>query len=340
MKLNAQQFHQHLQSHSLPLIIWISGDEPLQVLEACDSVRLTASKVGITDRTVIEVDARFDGADLIAANQSMSLFGERQLIELRMNAKLTDKGRKALLEYNETANPDNLLLIVSDKLEASQTKAKWFNQLISNGWWLPIWPVERHQFSGWLSSRLQQAGLTADGDALALLVERLDGNLLAAKQEIEKLALLHSGDITAETVLASVSDSSRYTVFDLSSAFLSGDLARALKVLNVLRGEGVEPAIILWLITRELRLLIDLGESQQAGQPLGAAFKRLRVFDKRQKDYSLALQRCTVSHFKHCLIGCARIDGAVKGQVKEDVWTLISEMMVAVSLPKLPVYSF
>lgn len=339
MKLNAQQFHQNLHNSSLPPIIWISGDEPLQLLEACDAVRSVAQKAGITDRTVIEVDAKFDGSDLIAANQSMSLFGDRQLIELRIAAKLNDKGRKALVEYSETANPDNLLLIVSAKLEASQSKAKWFSQLESKGWWLPVWPIERHQFSGWLNARLQQVGLKADHDALALLVDRLDGNLLAAKQEIEKLALLNSGDLTAETVLASVSDSSRYTVFDLSAAFLAGDLARALKIVNVLQGEGIEPAVVLWLITRELRLLIELAETQQAGQPLVAAFKRLRIFDKRQRDYSAALQRCSAGHYQSCLLSCTRIDAAVKGQVKDDVWTLISEVLVAICMPKLPAYS-
>ncbi|TCS43067.1 DNA polymerase III subunit delta [Reinekea marinisedimentorum] len=340
MKLNAQQFHQNLQSSSLPPTIWISGDEPLQLLEASDAVRSVAQKAGITDRTVIEVDAKFDGAELIAANQSMSLFGDRQLIELRMAAKLNDKGRKALIEYSETANPDNLLLIVSPKLEASQTKAKWFSQVESSGWWLPIWPIERHQFSGWLNARLKQAGLSADPDALALLVERLDGNLLAAKQEIEKLALLSNGDLTAETVLASVSDSSRYTVFDLSAAFLAGDLARALKITHVLQGEGIEAAVVLWLITRELRLLIELAEAQQAGQPMAAAFKRLRIFDKRQRDYSSALQRCSAKHYQRCLIACAGIDAAVKGQVKDDVWSLISEMLVAICMPKLPAYNF
>ena len=339
MKLTAQQLNSNLQSQPLPPIIWISGDEPLQALESCDSVRQFAQKAGVTDRTIIEVDARFDGADLIAANQSMSLFGDRQLIELRINAKLTDKGRKALVEYSETANPDNLLLIVSARLEASQTKAKWFNQVINAGWWVPIWPIERHQFPGWLRGRLSQAGLQADDDAVALLVDRLDGNLLAAKQEIEKLALINTGALTAETVLASVSDSSRYTVFDLSAAFLGGDLARSLKILNVLSGEGIEAAVVLWLITRELRLLIELSELQQAGQPIGAAYKRLRIFDKRQNDYSAALQRCSGVHYQRCLISCSNIDAAVKGQVKADVWTLISEMMVAICAPRLPAYS-
>ena len=340
MKLSATQLHTQLNSQPLPPLVWISGDEPLQVLEACDAVRQAAKANQITDRTVIDVDAKFDGAELIAANQSMSLFGDRQLIELRVQAKFSDKGRKALIEYCNTANPDNLLLIISAKIEAAQTKAKWFSQCTTLGWWVPIWPIERYQFPNWLQSRLSAAGLQADSDAVALLAERVDGNLLAAKQEIEKLALTQSGPLTAESILQSVSDSSRYTVFDLSAAFLTGDLALSLKILNVLSGEGVEAAVILWLISRELRLLVELAEAQQAGQPLMAAFKRLRIFDKRQKDYSTAIQRCSAEHYRQCLINCANIDALVKGQVKGDVWNAISEMMVAICRPSLTVYQF
>ncbi len=276
MKLNANQLHQKLQNESLPPVIWVSGDEPLLVLEACDVIRQKAKEIGITDRQIFDVDAKFDGADLIAANQSMSLFGDRELIELRMQSKFSDKGRKALLEYVASANPDNLLLIVSERVEAAQSKAKWFKQVDDVGWWIPLWPIERNQLPGWINQRLKQVGLSADMDAVTLLADRVDGNLLAAKQEIDKLQLLVDGThLTAEDIINSVSDSSRYTVFDLSAALLSGDLPRSLKVMNVLASEGIEPPIVLWLITRELRLLIELGEAQMQGQ-VNAAFKKLR----------------------------------------------------------------
>ncbi|WP_196159982.1 DNA polymerase III subunit delta [Reinekea sp. G2M2-21] len=339
MKITAAQLHKNLHSNSLPPVIWVSGDEPLLVLEACDAIRNAASKQGITERNVIEVDARFDGSDLIAANQSMSLFGERECIELRLQAKFNDKGRKALLEYVQTANPDNLLLIVSERIEGSQSKAKWFNQVVDAGWWLPLWPIEHHQLPGWITQRIQQAGLSAEPDAVALLAERIDGNLLAAKQEIEKLALLaEDGRISTDLILSSVADSSRYTVFDLSSAFLTGDLARTLRIMHGLASEGVEPPIVLWLITRELRLLIELAEAQAQGQSINGVFKRLRIFDKRQNDYQLAMQRASVVHYQRCLVSCSRIDAMIKGQVKGDPWTLISEMLVAITAPGLPAY--
>lgn len=339
MKLNTTQLHSKLQSESLPPVIWLSGDEPLLAIEASDSIRAAATARGISERRVIDVDARFDGADLIAANQSLSLFGDRELIELRCQSKFNDKGRKALLEYIEMANPDNLLLIISDRIDAAQTKAKWFNQVQNAGWWVPLWPVEYNQLPGWITQRINQCGLQADPDAVALLAERVDGNLLAAKQEIDKLALLaENGRVSTELILNSVSDSSRYTVFDLSAAFLRGDLSRSLKILHTLEAEGSEPPVILWLITRELRLLLALGEAQTAGQPMAAVYKRLRIFGQRQNDYQQALNRASPQHFQHCLLSCARIDSMIKGQVKGDVWNAISEMLVAISVPDLPAY--
>ncbi|MBU2864835.1 DNA polymerase III subunit delta [Reinekea forsetii] len=338
MKLSVTQLSTQLNQAALPPVIWLSGDEPLLVIEASDLVRASAKQAGITERKVIEVDAKFDGAELIASNQSMSLFGDRELIELRLTSKFNDKGRKALMEYIDTANPDNCLLIISDRVEAAQSKAKWFNKVVEAGWWVPIWPIEHHQLGGWLKQRFAQMNLTADQDAIALMVERIDGNLLAAKQEIEKLALLTDNQhITAETVLASVSDSSRYTVFDLASAVLSGDLTRSLKILSGLRGEGVEPPIVLWLLTRELRLVIELAEAGPQG--LASAFKRLRVFDKRQNDYKQALNRASLVHYQQCLLACSEIDAMIKGQIKADPWDKLSELTVAVSAPQIAAYS-
>lgn len=340
MKLTTAQFSRNLETNVLPPVIWISGDEALLVIEACDQVRQTARAAGFEERTIINADAKFDGADLVAENQSMSLFGSRTCIELRIQSKLNDKGRKALIETIEQANPDHLLLIISGRIEASQTKAKWFNQVINSGWWLPIWPIERHQMKAWLAQRLTHVGLKADDNALSLLQERTDGNLLAAKQEIEKLALLSlDGVLTADVILSSVSDNSRYSVFDLSSAFLSGDLTRSLKIMNSLEAEGLEPSIVLWLLTREMRLVIALNEAQELGEPIQSAFRRLRIFDKHQHNYQVALRRAPNDHYQKCLLACTHIDATIKGQLKGDPWILISEMLVAISAPELPAYT-
>ncbi|PTY35895.1 DNA polymerase III subunit delta [Saccharospirillum sp. MSK14-1] len=333
MKINAQQLTQQLQQ-GLPPVIWISGDEPLLALEAADQVRAAARDAGVSERQVFHADTSFDWNVLQDANQSMSLFGDRQLLEVRLSAKLKDDGRKALVAYAANANPDNVLLVQSDRLEAAQSKAKWFNQVIEQGWWLPIWPVERHQLPAWLRQRLQAQGLTIDDDALALLADKVDGNLLAARQEIDKLLLLSdTTTIDLDTVIQSVADSARFDIFDLSDAFLNGDLARSQRVLSGLSAEGVEAPIVLWVLSRELRHLVQLAEAQQSGQPLQAVFKRLRIFDKRQGPYQQAIRRAGLDHWQHCLVRCGDIDATIKGRRAGDPWHALSVVISEVAQP-------
>lgn len=333
MKITAQQLTQQLKQ-TLPPLIWISGDEPLLTLEAADQVRAAVRAAGVSERLVFHADSSFDWHQLHDANQSMSLFGDRQLLEVRLDAKLKDDGRKALVAYASNANPDNILLVQSERIEAAQSKAKWFNQVVDTGWWLPIWPIERHQLPAWLRQRLQAQNLTIDDDALALLADRVDGNLLAARQEIDKLTLLSdSPSIDLDTVIQSVADSARYDIFDLADAFLNGDLARSQRVLSGLAAEGVEAPIVLWVLSRELRNLVQLGEAQQAGQPLVASFKRLRIFDKRQGPYQQALRRADATHWQRCLVQCSDIDASIKGRRPGDPWHALSVVISEVAQP-------
>lgn len=333
MKLSVQQLTNQL-SQPLPAIVWLSGDEPLLVLEASDQVRAAARKAGITERQVFHADAQFDWNQLYEANQAMSLFGDRQLLELRLTGKLNDAGRKALVAYADNANPDNLLLIVSDKIEAAQSKAKWFAGVTDAAWWVPIWPVERNQLPAWLRARLQQQGLQIDDDALALLADRVDGNLLAARQEIDKLLLVSDGtQLTLETVIQAVSDSARFTIFDLADAVLGGDLARSQRVLSGLAAEGIEAPIVLWVLARELRHLVQLSEAQAMGQPMPAVFKRLRIFDKRQGPYQVALRRGDAGLWQRCLILCGDIDATIKGRAAGDPWHKLSALVCEIAQP-------
>jgi DNA polymerase-3 subunit delta len=333
MKVSAQQLATRL-SQPLPAIIWLSGDEPLLVLEASDQVRSAARQMGITERQVFHADAQFDWNQLYEANQAMSLFGDRQLLELRLTGKLNDAGRKALVAYAENANPDNVLLIVSDKIEAAQSKAKWFAVVTDAALWVPFWPVERHQLPAWLRSRLQQHGLQIDDDALALLADKVDGNLLAARQEIDKLLLVSDDtSLTLETVVQAVSDSARFTIFDLADAVLGGDLARSQRVLSGLAAEGIEPPIVLWVLARELRHLVQLSEAQVSGQPLPAVFKRLRIFDKRQGPYQAAQRRGHASLWQDCLIRCGEIDAIIKGRAPGEPWHKLSVLVCEIAQP-------
>lgn len=335
MKLSINQFSQHL-SRGLPPLIWISGDEPLLVIEAADQARQAGREAGVTDRQVFHADKQFDWNTLYDANQSMSLFGDRQLLELRIEGKLSDEGRKALVAYANSPNPDNLLLIVSGKIEAAQSKAKWFSQVSEAGWWLPVWPVDRHQLPNWLRQRLQQQGLSIDDDALTLLADRVDGNLLAARQEIDKLLLLGAQqNIDLETVLQAVSDSARYTVFDLSDACLSGDLGRTQRVLSGLVAEGVEAPILLWVLSRDLRALVQLAQAQSLGQNPSTLFNRLRIFEKQQKAFLSALQRAPEAHWQACLMQCGEVDTRIKGWHKGDALLAINVLVSDIACPGL-----
>lgn len=337
MKLTAAQMQQKLKTESLPPLVWISGDEALTQIELADRVRTIARQSGFTHRNIINADAKFDGAELVASSQSLSLFGDKELIELRLQGKLTEKARKSLFEALASGSADSMVLVLSEKIEAAQTKTKWFTQLIDFGWWVPIWPVELRDLPNWLRQRFQAAGLQADDDAISLMVERIDGNLLAAKQEIEKLALTTQGTVTAEDIVQSVVDSSRYHLFDLSSAMLHGDLTRALKILHGLSAEGTEPPIVLWLVARDLRYLVELASG--GPQSVNAGFKRLRIFDKDQPGFRAALNRAPAEHYQRCLLTCSDVDAMIKGQVKADPWQKLSELIVAICQPSLLAYS-
>lgn len=337
MKLTSQQLQQKLNMEGWPSVIWLSGDEALTQIELADQIRAAARKQGFTNRNIVNADAKFEGSELVAASQTMSLFGDKELIELRLQGKISEKGRKSLLEALQANSPDTLILVLSERVDATQAKAKWFNQIVDLGWWVPIWPLELRDLPKWLKQRFTAAGLQPDEDAIALMVERIDGNLLAAKQEIEKLALTMQGAVTAEDIINGVVDSSRYNLFDLSGAMLNGDLTRTLKILHGLAAEGIEPPVVLWLVARDLRNLVEL--SSAGPQGLAAGFKRLRIFDKDQAGFRAALHRASAEHYQRCLLTCSDIDAMIKGQVKLDPWQKLSELMVAMCQPSLPAYT-
>jgi len=247
VKLNAGQLARHLQGALAPVYV-VSGDEPLLCQEAADAIRGAARQQGYSERQVFHADAGFDWGQLHQAGASLSLFAERRLIELRIgNGKPGDKGAAALLEYLARPAEDTLLLISLPKLDGSTQKTKWAKALIDGPQcqFLQIWPVELGQLPQWIRQRLSEAGHSASAEAVDLIAARVEGNLLAAAQEIEKLKLLaENGRIEVETVQAAVADSARFDVFGLLETLLAGDAAHALRMLNGLRGEGVEALFI------------------------------------------------------------------------------------------------
>ncbi len=314
MKLAPAQLNKHLQGALAPVYV-VSGDDPLLCQEAADAIRNAARQQGFDERQVFSADASFDWGTLLQAGASLSLFAQRRLLELRLpSGKPGDKGAAALMEYCANPAEDTLLLVSL------------------------IWPVDAHQLPQWINQRLQQAGLSAQRDAVDLIAARVEGNLLAAAQEIEKLKLLADGNqITVETVQAAVADSARFDVFGLVDAILNGEAAHALRMLEGLRGEGVEPPVILWALARELRQLAGLAQQFSQGVPLDKAFSQARppIWDKRRPLVSKALQRLSAQRWAQLLQDAQRIDAQIKGQAEGSPWTGLARLSLLMAGQRL-----
>lgn len=340
MKLSPAQLNRHLQGDLAPVYV-VSGDEPLLCQEACDAIRGAARARGFGERQVFNADASFDWGQLHEAGASLSLFAEQRLLELRIpSGKPGDKGAAALLEYLARPPEDTLLLVSLPKLDGSTQKTKWAKALIDGpgSQFLQIWPVEAAQLPQWVRQRLAQAGLVATPDAVELIAARVEGNLLAAAQEIEKLKLLaRDNQVDGDTVQASVADSARFDVFGLIDAALNGEAAHTLRILEGLRGEGVEPPVILWALARELRLLGGLAQQFAQGIPLDKAFAAARppVWDKRRPLLSRALQRHPASRWNTLLRDAQHIDAQIKGQAPGTPWTGLARLCLLLSGQRL-----
>ncbi|VXB29434.1 DNA polymerase III subunit delta [Pseudomonas sp. 8AS] len=341
MKLNPAQLGKHLQGSLAPVYV-ISGDEPLLCQEAADAIRAATRTQGFSEREVFHAEANFDWGLLYEAGASLSLFAEKRVIELRIaNGKPGDKGTAAILEYLGRPPEDTLLLISLPKLDGSTQKTKWAKALIEgpHSQFLQIWPVEASQLPQWIRQRLAQAGMTASQEALELIAARVEGNLLAAAQEIEKLKLLAEGNqIDIATVQAAVADSARYDVFGLIEAVLGGDAAHALRMLEGLRGEGQEALFILVMLARELRQLAGLAQQIGQGVPQDKAFAAARppIWDKRRPLVSKALQRDSAARWNQLLIDAQRIDAQVKGQAPGDAWSSLGRLVLLMAGQRLP----
>jgi DNA polymerase-3 subunit delta len=322
---------------SLPKVVIVAGDEPLQHREACDAVRGAARQAGIEEREVLHVEANFAWGRLTEASASLSLFASRKLIELRLgNGKPGQEGAKALREYAEgMADSDNVLLIAAGKLDYREQKSAWFKALDKAGLFVPVWPVDVSRLHFWLRDRASHHGLNLDLDAARLLGERIEGNLLAADQELQKLSLLSppGARISPQQVTAGVEDSARFDVFTLMDACLKGERARVSRIMSGLRGEGVEPPIVLWALSRELRLLLSLHQHLDQGQSLEHACKAQKppIFDKRRPAYQQALKRLPMKRLHKLLLFAQRLDLAIKGASAIPLWEGLHDLALTLA---------
>lgn len=332
MRLRADQLQQHLSKGLLPLYI-VSGDEPLLIQESCDAIRAHCQQQGFSEREVMHVESGFDWSELLASASAMSLFADKKLIELRLpTGKPGDAGGKALTEYAQNASPDNVLLIICNKLESASTRTKWYKAVESAGASIQVWPIDANQLPNWIGQRLAKVGLKADHEAISILAERVEGNLLAAVQEIEKLRLFAQNDvINAETVHAAVADSARYDIFGLVDRAMQGDSVGSLRMLQGLKGEGEEPLKILWALSRELRTLCSCSQEITQGNGIDRVLQNHRVWDRRKGLTKATLKRLTTQQLQNLLQLANRIDQTVKGMRADNSWDLLEQLILGFS---------
>lgn len=330
MKLRANQLKQHFERQAPQSLYIVSGEEPLIVQEACDAIRAGAKSAGYMERELYPADNNFNWHAVLESANSMSLFGDRKLIEIRQDKpKFDDAAKKALSAYLERPNPDTILLLVLPKLEKAFTSTKWFQTIENIALHVQIWPMELRELPAWIDARMRQTGMTPSREAVALLAERVEGNLLAAAQEIEKLRLLAGpGNIDAEAIASAVTDHARYNIYDLVDQAVDRQAEHALKMLYFCRASGEEPPILLWAFAKELRTLTSLQHQSQKGVQLAKLFQDFRIWDKRKPIVQRALSKQSLSTLESALLLVSRIDRSVKGWAPGDPWEGLAALIM------------
>ena len=329
MRISSDDLPRHL-AKGLGSLYVIHGDALLLAIEAADAIRIAAREAGYTEREVLIAEQHFKWAELRNSAQSMSLFSSRKVVDLRIpSGKPGVEGAQALQEHCDNLNPDTLTLISLPRLDGTAMKSKWFSALEQHGTIISADEITLNALPAWIAARLKRQEQSADADTLAFLAQRVEGNLLAAFQEIQKLALLFpAGPLSFEQVKDSVMDVARYDVFKLSEAMLAGDAARYARILEGLQAEGTATVLILWAISEDVRALAKVSRAMQQSGNLANALRDARVWGVKQKLVERAVRRFTPAFAERALRQAAQIDKLVKGLRKGDVWDELLQLGV------------
>ena len=321
MHLSGEDLPQHLAKGLAPLYV-IHGDALLLAIEAADAIRSAARTAGYAEREVLTVEPGFKWAELRNSAQSLSLFSARKLIELRIpSGKPGVEGAQALQEYCEQLNGDIVTLVTLPRLDKAAQNGKWFGALEQHGTVIAADDIPRHALPQWIAGRLRRQQQSADPDTLSFLADRVEGNLLAAFQEIQKLALLFpAGPLSFEQVKDAVMDVARYDIFKLSEAMLAGDAARYARILDGLRAEGTATVLILWALAEDIRTIGKVLRAMAHSGNLSGALREARVWGVRQKLVERAVRRFTPAVAERALRQAAHIDKVIKGLRRGVAW--------------------
>ena len=336
MQLRPEALAAHLEK-SLSSLYILSSNELLLRQEASDAIRRAARQAGFVERHTLTVDRYFDWSQLQAAGQALSLFSERQLIELNIpTGKPGKEGGEALKKLSARQHQDILTIIILPRLDAATKKTAWFLALSQQGVSIAIDTIERHQLPVWIKQRLALQNQSVPPDekgkqALQFIADQVEGNLLAAHQEIQKLGLLYpEGILSFETIRTAVLNTARYDVFQLGEVLLAGDTRRFMLILQGLQGEGTALPILLWAMTEEIRTLLKVHRGRQAGQSLAMLLREHRVWGPRERFVSGALERLSIDDLEHALLIAQRIDYQIKGlkppNLPSDPWQTLLQL--------------
>jgi DNA polymerase-3 subunit delta len=321
MPLRAEQLEAHLEKTLASLYV-IHGDEPLLALEAADAIRAAARRCGHAEREVLQVERGFDWSALAHAGASLSLFGGAKIVELRMpSGKPGSEGGAAIVAYCERLAPDVVTIVSLPRLDRTTQSSAWFRALCEAGTVVDVFPIERARLAAWIGARLARQGQRAANEVLEFIADRVEGNLLAAHQEVQKLALLAPrGALSLDAVREAVANVARYDAFDASNALLAGDTARYARVIAGLRNEGEAPTLVLWAIAEDLRALARVQDGMHAGRALDQLLRENRVWGARQNAVRAGLRRVARESIDRAIRRAAEIDRAIKGVAKLDPW--------------------
>ena len=333
MRLRADQLETHLKRSSTTPIYFVSGDEPLQKLECIDLIRNHYRKQSYDERIIFNVDKSFNWNSINEVTRNLSLFSSQRIIELRMDApKPGREGGGILQGYAEKENDSTLLIISSDKMDKSTQNNKWAKSIDKVGVMIQVWPIKPAQLPGWIQGRIQKKQKKITQDAARLIAERVEGNLLAAQQEIEKLVLLIEKNlIDIEDVIHAVADSSRYNVFDMVESAFLGNIDRTLLMLNGLKNEGTEPLALFGALMWEYRRLCSIAYEYEAGTQLENIFKSYRIWDQKKRSITAVLKRHSSKSLDQLLNYCAVIDKTLKSGHRDRAWDQFNVLLLAIA---------
>ena len=334
MRIDSQQLTQHLERELKGLYI-VFGDELLLALEAADRIRAKASEHGFGERRVLVVDSGFDWSELAMVANSISLFAPKRLLDLRIpSGRPGREGSEALQQLAGSLSHETMVLITLPAIDRQAVSSKWFEALQAAGIAVHAGAIRREHLGQWLAARLALQGQHADQQTIEFLIDRVEGNLMAARQEVQKLALLFpAGHLPVEEVRKAVVDVARFNVFDIGVALLKGDRTHLVRMFDGLRAEGTPAPLVLWAIVEEARAMARTKAATAAGQPLAQALREARVWGPRQDLIQAAIGRLTRTQLLATLRRAAQIDRMIKGLEPGDLWDALLNLALELAAP-------